>query len=385
MTRSADISWDVLVIGAGPAGSVAAHECSRRGLSVLLVDKASFPRSKVCGGCLSHVAVDLLKHQGLFDAVAKLHPPTLRELDMRCAGKRLSLTLPPGMVISRSALDHALLEQAVAAGATFRSRVSATIDSIAEDHARVHLREDGASMSQVRAKVVLVATGLAGMDFSNMPGLARKIAMHAPIGSGVFIDDPNGFPAGVIHMAVDGRGYVGLSRVEDGRLDIGAAFDPAACRQAGGVGELAAAIIHQAGFDVPCGLAEARWAGTPRLTTRPAAVAMGRVLLVGDSAGYVEPFTGEGMSWAIMGATAVAPLVAQHLQSKHLPSSSYLAKAWIVRHRKLLHRRQWMCHCVTRLLRHPRLTRGVMGVLSSHRAWADWVASRVHQGMVWES
>ena len=60
-------SWDAVVVGAGPAGSVAARELARRGVSVLLVDKATFPRAKVCGCCLNAAALDTLAKIGLAD------------------------------------------------------------------------------------------------------------------------------------------------------------------------------------------------------------------------------------------------------------------------------------------------------------------------------
>ena len=67
---SADVSahvWEAVVIGAGPAGAVAARELAHQGLSVLLVDKARFPRRKVCGGCLNAAVLMLLEQIGLGD------------------------------------------------------------------------------------------------------------------------------------------------------------------------------------------------------------------------------------------------------------------------------------------------------------------------------
>ena len=59
------MTWDALVIGAGPAGSVAARELARRGCRVLLVDKATFPRPKVCGCCVNGAAIRALERLGL--------------------------------------------------------------------------------------------------------------------------------------------------------------------------------------------------------------------------------------------------------------------------------------------------------------------------------
>ena len=57
--------WDVIVIGAGPAGALAAREAARRQLKTLLVDRKTFPRTKVCGSCLSRRALSVLEHAGL--------------------------------------------------------------------------------------------------------------------------------------------------------------------------------------------------------------------------------------------------------------------------------------------------------------------------------
>ena len=64
--------WDVLVVGAGPAGAVAAHELARRGARVLLADRVDFPRGKVCGGCLSVRGLGVLNQLGLGDLPKRL-------------------------------------------------------------------------------------------------------------------------------------------------------------------------------------------------------------------------------------------------------------------------------------------------------------------------
>ena len=70
--RAAREPWDVIVIGAGPAGALAARELARRQLKILLVDRKAFPRTKVCGSCISLRALSLLDHAGLSQNVADL-------------------------------------------------------------------------------------------------------------------------------------------------------------------------------------------------------------------------------------------------------------------------------------------------------------------------
>jgi 2-polyprenyl-6-methoxyphenol hydroxylase-like FAD-dependent oxidoreductase len=168
-------------------------------------------------------------------------------------------------------------------------------------------------------------------------------------------------------MAYSNRGYLGLVRLEDNRLDLGAAFDPAWVKSAGGLGRAAVATLQEAGFPALPGLADLPWGGTPLLTRRASRLAAERAFLLGDAAGYVEPFTGEGIAWALAAARAVAPL-ARRAVRRWTPA---LAQEWTRRYRRTVTRRQQVCRIVARVLRHPRLFRGLVTALS----WAPGLAA----------
>ena len=97
-------------------------------------------------------------------------------------------------------------------------------------------------------------------------------------------------------MAVDRHGYVGLVRIEGGLLNIAAVLAPDFVKRAGGPPQALAAVLAEAGFPAITSLADADWHGTLPLTRRTSSTASRRVLVMGDAAGYVEPFTGEGMA-----------------------------------------------------------------------------------------
>ncbi|HSM60807.1 MAG TPA: hypothetical protein VK849_08425, partial [Longimicrobiales bacterium] len=168
-----------------------------------------------------------------------------------------------------------------------------------------------------------------------------------------------GYGSGTIHMAVGPSGYVGLVRLEDGALNVAAALDPEALRGPSGPAEPVAALLDGAGLPVPDGLAAADWHGTPPLTWRPRRLGGDRVFRVGDAAGYVEPFTGEGMCWALGGARALAPIAASAAARWDVS----LLRRWEHVHRRGIGRAQRLCKAAAWTLRRPALARLVLVAL----------------------
>lgn len=87
-------TWDAVVVGAGPAGSVTARELARRGRRVLLVDKATFPRAKVCGCCLNRASLAALDAVGLGDLPARLGAVPLDRVKLAAGRATVELNLP---------------------------------------------------------------------------------------------------------------------------------------------------------------------------------------------------------------------------------------------------------------------------------------------------
>jgi 2-polyprenyl-6-methoxyphenol hydroxylase-like FAD-dependent oxidoreductase len=338
-------SPDAVVIGAGPAGAVAARELARHGCSVLLVDKSHFPRPKVCGCCVNVAAVNTLRKLGLGHVLANGIP--LRDVRIAAGRRSARVRLPGGVSLSRETFDAALVTEAIKAGVQFRDGVSAKFDN-----GEVCLSErPGLSRPPC---VTVVASGLAGSDATPEAG--------SRIGAGVSVPAdavPAFFASGTIFMATGRGGYVGLVRVEDGRLDVAAAFDVDFQKSHGGLGPAAEAVLTEVGWRVP-GLAQLPWKGTPTLTRRAKLLAGERWFAVGDAAGYVEPFTGEGMAWAVMSGTALAPIAARGVQRW----DASLVSEWEATHRRAIGSRQRVCRVVSRVLRSPSLTKFAVRALS---------------------
>ena len=117
--------WDVVVVGAGPAGSTAALSALRTGARVLLLDRAAFPRDKVCGDAVAAEALDVLAALGVDTGALTDEHPMVPRLRLRSPGGAVveRATRRPSAVVPREVLDARLVRAAVAAGAELRRHV----------------------------------------------------------------------------------------------------------------------------------------------------------------------------------------------------------------------------------------------------------------------
>jgi menaquinone-9 beta-reductase len=350
-------TWDAIVIGAGPAGALAAREIGRRGISVLLVDKANLPRWKVCGACVNPRAMATLKSVGLGDLLSSSGAIPLRHLHLAARGRHAVLPLPDGVALSRERLDAALVETALSTGVGLLSGTEAHTENCQDERRTVVLRQGNQTVT-LATRIVLAADGLGGGSLRHEPGVQRRIQTQSRIGAGVVLEEVQPFyQSGTIFMACGRGGYVGAVRVEDGRLNLAAALDPDLVRHHGGPGRAAAAILREAGFHP---IPDRPWRGTPLLTRRLSQPSTERCFVLGDAAGYVEPFTGEGMAWAFASGVAVAPLAATGVREWH----PQLGKQWAWLHRHLVRERQVAIRIAAQVLRHPWLTYAMVSLLS---------------------
>ena len=365
------IRWDVVVIGAGVAGSVASREMARAGKRVLLVDKRHFPRRKVCGSCLNPVALDMLDQVGLSGAIGELHGPDLHRFTLSCGSQTVNLPLPGGKAISREALDAVLVLEAIVAGVDFLPDAIARVGNVNATSREVRLNQNGREC-RLRARAIVVASGLEGLGATQSDEWTTRVGRSSRLGAGCVIDDAgDDYAVGTIWMAVGTGGYVGLVRIEDGRLNVAAAFDREFLRRHGSPAIAARHLLGTTGLRVPEQLSPAEWQGTIPLTRSTTPVASHRVFLIGDAATYVEPFTGEGMAWALVTGKNVAPWVGRALAQADWAVD--VADGWIREHRKLVQNRQRFCRVSTRLLRSKILIKIGLSALAS---W-PWLARQL--------
>lgn len=337
---------DIAVIGAGPAGSCAALAAARAGARVVLVDRGAMPRAKVCGCCLAASGVAALHAAGAGDALAEAVP--LRAIRVASGGRAMTLAREAGVAIGREDLDARLVDLARRAGVEVRLETSARV---ARDRS-VRLTR-GERVSALHAHTVIVADGLQGGALDEVPGFEWRMTPHSMMGFGAVLP-ATAFdcPPGEIHMHVARDGYIGVVRLPSGDIDVAAAVAPAALKRSGTVAACARALLADVAHDAEA-VGRARWRGTPQLTRTRARVAAPGILVVGDAAGYIEPFTGEGMSWAIATGLAAGELAAR---------DAYAHERWPARCEALVAQPKWRCRAIALALRSPLLVRAAIAV-----------------------
>jgi menaquinone-9 beta-reductase len=351
--------WDLIVVGAGLSGSIAAREAARRGSRVLLVDKAAFPRRKVCGCFLNANALANLAQLNLTSLLVDSHAPSVRGVFLSAGTRRTYLPLPTGAALSRAWLDTQLAREAAAAGASLLLRTEAHLVGVDRDHCRLRLNQ-GDAEGEIVSRIVVAADGLAGRLARETRDCVQSVNPRSRIGvSAATTRVPEGYQPGTIQMVVGREGYIGALQVEDGHLELAAALDPAAIKR-WGPGETVRRILQHSPLPRLEGVCELDWQGTHPLSRQTSPPAGRRIFFVGDAAGYIEPFTGEGMAWAIASGAAVAGIAHQAAQCY----SDDLPRHWIRMRERLLGGRMRLCRLVTQSLRYQRLTEFNVALLS---------------------
>jgi geranylgeranyl reductase family protein len=315
---------DVLVVGGGPSGAAAAYHLARYGVDVLLVDRATFPREKVCGDGLTPRGVRALLAMG----VEPLQTPGFTVVDgLRVHGPGVRLELPwpelssfprYGVVSTRHDLDHLLLRQAARAGA--RVWEGAEARSPILDGAWI----TGASVKRngtpedVRARFVIACDGAASRFASRAGvrrdprrpiGIAARRYFRSPIGDTTFLES-------WLDLWDEGRlmaGYGWIFPVGGGVVNAGAGLLSSYIRfEAWNARRVYQLFVDHVGEE--WGLHEEDALGP--ILSGPLPMGMNRrplslpgLLVVGDAGGIINPFNGEGIAYAMESGQLAAELV----------------------------------------------------------------------------
>ena len=296
---------DVIVAGGGPAGAATAARLARAGAHVLVLDRSSFPRDKACAEFLSPGAVAALERLGTLAAVAPHGTP---QEGMRIVSRGGELALRyrdgrTGLGVARRVLDAVLLDAARAAGADVREGVAVAGAIVEDDVVRGVRLRDG---RELRAGFVVAADGIRS-PIARSLGLERRAPWPRRLG---LVARVGGLaPSRVGLMAVGRGGYCGVASVGAGETSVGMAVGPGARRRGESAEELFARTLSSlpaAAAAVAGGERIGPLRGVAPLSRRVARVGGPGFLLVGDAAGFLDPFTGEGVHRALRGAELAA-------------------------------------------------------------------------------
>jgi geranylgeranyl reductase family protein len=308
MSDGEPLDGDVLVVGAGPAGATAARVAAAGGARVLLVDAARFPRYKTCGGGLVGVSLRALPPEALAVVERRVDRVTF---GFRGGPARAVRSSRPFLaMVDRERFDQALVDAAVAAGAEFRDHVR--VRALEQQADAVMVRTDA---GELRASVVVGADGASGVTGRHV---GVRIA-RADLGLEVELEDDGDEWRRRIHLDW-GRdaGTYGWVFPKDGHLTVGVI-------ERKGRGEQTRAYLDR--FISGLGMQDRRVLRSSGHLTRwrepGSPVRRDRVLVVGDAAGLLEPWSREGISYALRSGALAGEAAVRGLARGMSTLSSY--------------------------------------------------------------
>jgi flavin-dependent dehydrogenase len=381
--------YDVIIIGAGPAGCASALFLHQKGLRVRVLDRAAFPRDKVCGEFISPAADEILEELGVLEDIQESNPMRLQGVAVSSYGKpELRIDYPPcpgrvkpmtSLSLPRYKLDHLLVQKVVGEGIEVREQ-HAVDDFLFEENRVVGVkgRDESNRPFTFSASVVVDASGRNGLSLRRLdlikphkgPG---KIALAAHWENVQFPDD-------YCYMHISSPGYTGMAPVgkdsvnvvlvvEDRHVkgqELDAFYQTVVLSNERRRSLLAGARLSE----------RVRSVGSLAYDVRP--VPCGGLVLAGDTTGFIDPFTGEGIYLSLRSAQLAAGIIQKAFEAADF-SREFLAeydrqrqaefrKKFVFSRilQKLIYQRQCCNKVVALLRRNPQMAQTLVGVIGDY-------------------
>jgi flavin-dependent dehydrogenase len=319
-----------LVVGAGPAGAVAALVLARAGVHVRLVDRAEFPRDKLCGDTLNPGSLSILDRLGLGDRVRAHAVPISGMVVTGPHGARVACDYPGGLsgaAISRKDLDATLVDAAIAAGVDFMPSVRVNGPLGMNDWRVAGVRVD-AREQPLPARVVIAADGRRSALAFGL-GLTRFAATPKRWAFGAYFTDVDEVTTrGEMHVRTDG--YIGVAGLGSGLTNVCVVREvvPGPVARVPPDQVIARALSSDPGLRDRFARARqiSRVSSLGPLAVEARAAGCPGLLLAGDAAGFVDPMTGDGLRFALRGGELAAESALFELQTG-IPAHNRLEEA----------------------------------------------------------
>ena len=312
----------VLIVGAGPAGSVAALVLARAGVSVRLVDRASFPRDKLCGDTLNPGTLAIVERLGLRAAVDACARPFTGMMLTGPGGANVTADYPDGLAgaaVTRRDFDQLLVNAAIAAGAEFIPDVHVAgpvMDATGTRVSGVRIGDQPGS-EHLRARIVIAADGRHS-TLAFALGLARFAPRPKRWAFGAYFTDVGGLTErGEMHIGVDA--YTGVAPLAADVANVCVVRElkqDATGHRMGGEDTIAHALRSSPMLRERFARARrvSRVASLGPLAVDTTGAGCPGLLLAGDAAGFIDPMTGDGMRFAVRGGELAAEAALAELE-----------------------------------------------------------------------
>jgi menaquinone-9 beta-reductase len=368
MSRQAD----VLIIGAGPAGALAAHKMAKAGVRVVVLEKSPEIKRKICGEYLCPLGLELLKEEGLAAEIVGDFLKLKGMLIVTAQGTEVVTEFPSpelyqGVSVNRAIFDANLIKRAQQSGAEVH--LSAEVKNIhrSGEHWVVE-----SNQGTYMARVLIGADGRRSIVSkcldNDIMNDGKRVAIHAF----AFLQTEN-IRQGEMHLFADGA-YIGINPTGTQEVNFSLVLDANDLQKLGGPLKALNAYLSQSSqlskrFHIFENEAQVK-ATFPIQHRTKTIIPSQNVALIGDAAGFVDPLTGEGMYNALLSSQILADEIIKDLKTSLFVQQKTFAR-YKYQYSKVLNHKIMLNRFFQIIIRRPKLVEGIARFLLKRQSRAD--------------
>ena len=347
------MSYDVVIVGAGPAGAAAAILTARAGLSTLVLERVRFPREKVCGDCLNPGAWKVLDRLGVSELVDRLPSARLRWVNfLDMSGRSIRFALPNEARgergIRRKLLDSVLINHAICTGAEVRFG-----NPVVKLEQGWKITTD---QETVRARFLVAADGRNSTVARLLTDFPRTATDRVALQTHFSIEsEPH------VSLQLCRYGYLGFATIGQGMANLCLVSRPPDIER----------FRLEAGERFGLG-SDYRWQSITPLTRSAIQSRRPNLLYVGDAGRVVEPLTGEGILYALQSGTLAADAICAAAAGSSDPVLQYAQHL-----QKVYRRRLWVNQIARLAVLHPRIANQFLNILRINPGPLKYLTTKV--------